>query len=49
MLAIPRRIPIVIPVARNVWLPIFASMSAAAARLRIIAWAFAWGRGVVVN
>jgi hypothetical protein len=27
----------VIPVARNVWLPIFVSMSAAAARRRIMA------------
>ena len=31
------------------WLPIFVSMPAEAARRRIIVQAFAWGRGVVVS
>jgi hypothetical protein len=35
------------PVARNVWLPIFVPISAPAARRWIIAKAFAWGRGVL--
>jgi len=39
----------VMHVARKLWLPIFVSMPAVAARRRIMAWALAWGREVRVS
>jgi hypothetical protein len=39
----------VIPVARNVWLPMAVPIPAVLARRRTIAWAFACGSGVSLS